>query len=80
MFDGDAKLRGIAIGIDLLNLPDRLLRGFGAGWFADTFIPAKSLDVNIVAKVAVLSCIKEELRGNVFNVEQIERTATQYHD
>ena len=75
----EAMLKGASYFIDCLNFPDKIAKGLGVGWIADNFIPAKSLDVNIVAKVAVLSCLKEELRGTTLDVSDIERTAAQYH-
>lgn len=62
----------LAWGVDLVNLPDSLVKAMGLGWVAETFIPSKSLPVEIVGKVAVLSAFKEELRGRTLDVNGIK--------
>lgn len=78
--ENEFALKGLASVIDFLNFPDKTIQGIGAKWLSENFVPARSLDVNLVAKVAVLSCLKEELRGLTLNVSDIEKTAAQYHD
>jgi nucleoside-diphosphate-sugar epimerase len=74
----DTLLKSVSYGIDFANFPDKIFKGIGADWVSETFVPARSLNVDLVAKVAVLSVLKEELRGNTYNVDDIERIASQY--
>lgn len=73
-------LKTIACGIDLLNLPDKLISSIGAKFFSQTFVPARSLDVDVVAKVAVLSCFESQLLGKTLDVDDIDRIAKEFKD
>ena len=81
MYSNDnSKLKGIATAVDLLNFPDFAYKKVGLEWIRNNLVPAKSLDVNVVAKVVVKSLFEPELRFGTFNVEDIERVAQKYRD
>jgi hypothetical protein len=67
------KLKGIALGVDLLHLPDKVWKAVGFEWVRRNFVPARSLDVEVVAKVTVRSLFEPELRFGIFDVDDIER-------
>jgi nucleoside-diphosphate-sugar epimerase len=68
----------IATGIDILHLPDGILQGMGVKWFAETFVPAKSISVDLVAKVAVMSCFEKALLNKTFDNKDIEAAAKEF--
>lgn len=69
----------VAAGVDAAHWFDSFYRQVGMGWIANHFVPAKSLPVDIVAKVAVLSAFRPDLRGRTLDVRDIEEVAQQYH-
>ncbi|OMJ85437.1 hypothetical protein SteCoe_13280 [Stentor coeruleus] len=73
-------LKTISCGINLLNSPDKFISSFGAKYFSQTFIPARSLDVDVVAKVAVLGCFEKEIVGKTLDVDDIDRVAKEFKD
>jgi len=80
MYSNDCMLmKTVASVIDLSNMKDGILQGLGLGKLSETFVPSKSLDVDLVAKVAVLGALQPELRGATLDVADIERTAQEYH-
>lgn len=72
------KLKLISKGIDLLNFPDKFYEKIGFDWVRKNFIPAKSLDVNIVGKVAVQSLFDPTLKNRTLNVEEILNQSHNY--
>lgn len=77
--DQDYMKKCVATGVDAAHWFDSFYRQVGLGWFANQFVPAKSLPVDMVAKVAVLSAFKPDLRGRILDVRDIEEVAQQYH-
>lgn len=76
--DNDLPRKIISCGIDILNYPDKQFRGHISKWVSDNFFPAKSLNADILGKVAVLCSQKEELKGRTFEVDDIENIAKNY--
>lgn len=72
------KLKLISKGIDLLHFPDKFFEKLSLDWVRRNFIPAKSLDVNIVGKVAVQSLFDPSLKNRTLNVLDIENQSQQY--
>ena len=77
--DGDIAGKMISTFIDVANYPDKKFRGNVSRWVSDNFFPARSLNVDVVGKVAVLCAMKEELRGCTLEVDDIEKIARNYH-
>ena len=77
MYSEDAPLKAISCAVNALNLPDSLLKGVGLGWVSQTFVPSRSLHVDVVGKVIVLAAFKPQFLGKTFDVEDIEKTASQ---
>lgn len=69
----------VATGINFAHWFDSFYRQVGMGWLANQLVPAKSLPVDTVAKVAVLCAFRPDLRGRVLDVRDIEEVAQQYH-
>ena len=63
--DNDFKTKFLSCGVDLMNYSDQKFKGIISTWISDNFFPVKSLNVDAVAKVAVLCTIKEELKGKL---------------
>ena len=45
---------------------------------SENIVPSRSLNVNLVAKVAVLGAFRKELEGSVLDVDEIEETASRF--
>lgn len=75
------QIRGKKIaskGIDLLNLPDKVFENLGLDWVRHNFIPARSLDVNIVGKVVIQTQLHPEFKNSTLNVDEIESIGRKY--
>ena len=65
--------------VDVFNYPEKQFKGRVSNWVVDNLLPSKSLNIDTVAKVAVLCAIKEELKGVTLDVEQIEQVSKNYY-
>lgn len=72
----DKRVLGVLI--DTLWKQDALYQKLGLSKFSETFVPSRSLDVNVIAKAAVLGAFNPDFRGRTLDVNDIERAAQEY--
>jgi hypothetical protein len=81
IYDDSSLLKKVlATSIDVNKyFEDNLWKRIGLGAFTEKVFPAKSLHVDVLAKVAVLSAFRPELKFSSLSVAEIEEAASRYN-
>lgn len=71
-------MRVLASTINILSTQDVLARAAKLEWYAENLVPARSLHVDVIGKVAVLAALKKELNHKTLGVKEIESVSQKY--
>lgn len=79
MYNDTPMLRVLATTFDLLSMQDALARRVKLEWYANNLVPARTLHVDIMGRVAVYAAFKKELNHKTLEVKDIEEVSKKYN-
>jgi nucleoside-diphosphate-sugar epimerase len=78
IYNNAPVMRVIASTINILSSQDSIARSARMEWYATNLVPARSLHVDMIGKVAVLAGFKKEFNHHTLNTREIEEAAKKY--